>query len=59
MGATALIAVPIVAEALVLLPKLTFWTSLHKHLVTFSVRQIICVLAQRLELGPSARFLKS
>ena len=58
MHATALIAAPIVSQPSVLLPKQPFEPAYTSHLATFSAGKIICISAQCLELGPSARFFK-
>ena len=58
MHATTLIAVPMVSQPSVLLPKQPFEQAYTSHLVTFSVRKISCISALCLELGPSPRFFK-
>ena len=58
MHATTLIAVPMVSQSSVLLPKQPFEQAYTSHLVTFSVGKISCISALCLELGPSLRFFK-
>ena len=59
VGTSTLFAISLVSPALVIMPKLSSEQISCIYLANFFFMEMICISAQRLEMGPSARFSQS